>query len=125
MREHGLPEVEVRALLADFHRMDSHFSDGRVFGSMCTEPHPLAIEAHMRFIEANLGNAGLYPGTAEMERQVIHMIGSLLHHPSASGQVVSGGTEANITALWIARNLSRRREVIFPASAHFSFEKAV
>ncbi|MCI0497824.1 MAG: tyrosine decarboxylase MfnA [Thermoplasmata archaeon] len=96
-----------------------------MFGSMCTAPHPLAIEAHALFIEANLGNPGLYPGTADLERDVIRWLGELLSHPTAFGHVVSGGTEANITALWIARNLTRRRKVIYGQTAHFSFGKAV
>ena len=92
---------------------------------MCTAPHPVALEAHSRFIEANLGNPGLYPGTADMEREVISWLGELMSRPEASGQIVSGGTEANITALWIARNLWRKRRVVYGQTAHFSFGKAV
>jgi tyrosine decarboxylase/aspartate 1-decarboxylase len=42
------------------------------------------------------------------------------------GHFVSGGTEANIVALWAARNLSKknRNEVVVPVSAHYSFDKA-
>jgi len=54
------------------------------------------------------------------------MLGSLLSNPEAYGHIVSGGTEANILALWAARNLAkgRRREVVIPVSAHVSFDKA-
>jgi tyrosine decarboxylase/aspartate 1-decarboxylase len=108
-----------RALDADF-----AFGDGRVLGSMCTEPLDLSVEAHAMFIESNLGNPGLYPGTAGLERSVVAWLSDLMHGRDLAGSVVGGGTEANITALWMARNASRRKEVVFPQSAHFSLMKA-
>jgi tyrosine decarboxylase/aspartate 1-decarboxylase len=104
---------------------DHHFSDGRVISSMCTQPLDIAKDAHAMFIESNLGNAGLYPGTLKLEKQVIDAISQLLNGGDGiAGGVVSGGTEANITALWIARNIAKKKKVIFPKSAHFSFHKA-
>lgn len=104
--------------------MDCHFREGRVVSSMCTEPLEIARDAHCRFLEANLGNAGLYPGTLDLEKQVIGNLGQLLGHPGSAGGILSGGTESNITALWIARNITGKKKVIFPSSAHFSFHKA-
>jgi tyrosine decarboxylase/aspartate 1-decarboxylase len=103
---------------------DYHFAEGRVLGSMCTEPIDIAQKAHSMFLEANLGNPGLYPGTARLETELIAMVSSLLHGDGRSGLTVSGGTEANITALWIAKKASGGTEVIYPKSAHFSFQKA-
>lgn len=104
---------------------DHHFCDGHVISSMCTQPLDIAADAHAMFLESNLGNAGLYPGTLGLEKQVVGAISQLLNGPSGiAGGVVSGGTEANITALWIARNITKKKKVIFPASAHFSFHKA-
>lgn len=103
---------------------DFTFSGGRVLGSMYTDPHDISKRAHEMFFEENLGNPGLYPGTCEMQDEIIRMLGEMLHCPGVSGYLGSGGTEANITALWIARNHTRKTEVIFPKSAHFSFEKA-
>jgi tyrosine decarboxylase/aspartate 1-decarboxylase len=103
---------------------DYHFANGRILGSMCTEPISIAQKAHSMFLEANLGNQGLYPGTADLEDELIEMISSLLHGDGRSGLTVSGGTEANITALWIAKKVSEGTEVIYPKSAHFSLQKA-
>lgn len=91
---------------------------------MCTQPLEIAKEAHCRFIETNLGNPGLYPGTKALEDEAVAQLGALLNGRNIGGHIVSGGTEANITALWIARNSTGKREVIFPRSAHFSFLKA-
>jgi tyrosine decarboxylase/aspartate 1-decarboxylase len=73
-----------------------------------------------------LGDLGLFPGVAELENETIQMLGSMLSNPNASGHIVTGGTEANILALWAARKIAKKEggEVIVPASAHCSFDKA-
>lgn len=125
MKEKGESYEKVMQLLKEASQKDYHFRDGRVLGPMYTEPIEIAQEAHSLFLEANLGNPGLYPGTLELEKELIEMLSSLLHGKEISGLTVSGGTEANITALWIAKKVSLGTEVIFPKSAHFSFHKAV
>lgn len=105
-------------------KRDHHFADGKVLGSMCTEPLDIAKVAHTMFLEANMGNPGLYPGTALIEAELMEMVADLLHGKNVSGLTVSGGTEANITALWIAKKVSGGTQVIYPKSAHFSFLKA-
>ncbi|MFH0816161.1 MAG: tyrosine decarboxylase MfnA [Methanobacteriota archaeon] len=120
----GSGRKAVRANLGDALEEDFSFGGGRVLGSMCTAPLPIAVEAHSKFIESNLGNSGLYPGTAKLERQVVAWVSDLMHGRNLAGHVVGGGTEANITALWVARNATGKKEVVFPESAHFSFSKA-
>lgn len=124
MKEKGEPYEKVLEELKKARTRDFHFKDGRILGSMCSEPNLIAREAHAMFIEANLGNPGLYPGTVELENELIGMISELLHGKGLSGLTVGGGTEANITALWIAKKVSGKKEVIYPKSAHFSFLKA-
>lgn len=115
-----LEELEIR-LKGDF-----SYGSGRIIGSMCTSPHPLAREVYNRFFETNLGDSGLFPAVAELEKETVRMLGALLSNPEASGHIVTGGTEANLLALWAAKKLSRKTncEVVVPASAHCSFDKA-
>ena len=102
---------------------DYSFSSGRILGSMCTQPHPIAKEAYLKFLETNLGDPEIFPGTKEIESKLIAFISDLVHAPKTSGgQIVSGGTEGNITAMWIAKQLNRKKEVILSESAHFSFK---
>lgn len=108
---------------------DMSYRSGRILGSMCTIPHPLAKKVILRYLEKNLGDPGLFPATFQLEKEVITMLGTLLGNPDASGIIVSGGTEANIVAMRIARNTSRKKgkkgkEIIVPESAHTSFDKA-
>jgi tyrosine decarboxylase/aspartate 1-decarboxylase len=115
---------EIIKELASFQQQDFSFSSGHILGSMCTVPHQIAREAYSRFLETNLGDPELCPGTKEIESRFITFLSNLLHAPkTAGGQIVSGGTEGNITAMWIAKMLSRKREVLLPESAHFSFQK--
>jgi tyrosine decarboxylase/aspartate 1-decarboxylase len=98
-----------------------------ILSSMCTIPHPVAVRAHMMFMETNLGDPGLFPGTASLERLLIQRLGALFHGKEAGGYATSGGTESNIQALRLAK--VRKNEIVYPnivvpESAHFSFKKA-
>ena len=121
----GISEDEVLEELRKFLKMDTQFSDGIILNSMCTESHPLARKAHALFMNTNLGNPGLYNGTATMEKRVIGFLAELLHGKNIEGHVLSGATESNITALYTARNLTGNHEVMFSENAHFSVKKAV
>lgn len=126
MREKGEGEAEIFADLSAARRQDVPY--GRVLSSMCTNPHPIAIKAYNEFVNTNLGDPRLFPGTAQLERQCIGMLGELLHLPTAAGYISTGGTESNIQALRTAIQLKGgdryRANIVVPESAHYSFEKA-
>jgi tyrosine decarboxylase/aspartate 1-decarboxylase len=115
----------VLAELKKIHNLDQCYSDGRILCSMCTTPHPIAKRAYQMFFESNLGDSGLFPGSLQLEKEVVQELATLLHCESASGFVVSGGTEANLMALLAAKNMANvnQPEVVLPKSAHFSFTK--
>ena len=110
--------------------LDHDYSDGRILGSMCTKAHPFAKEVYYKFLDANLGDPGLFKGTKIIENKVIESIGELLSIEKPYGNIVTGGTEANLMAMRAARNHARKYkgivdgEIIVPQSAHFSFKKA-
>ncbi|RRJ28052.1 tyrosine decarboxylase MfnA [Halocatena pleomorpha] len=102
----------------------------RVLSSMCTIPHPEARAAAQRFLATNPGDPGTYETVAALEAEAIETLGRIAGLSDAAGYVASGGTEANIQAVRIARNRARDRDgvtdpnVVAPESAHFSFTKA-
>ncbi len=105
---------------------DFKFKDSHILGSMCTSPHPIGKKIYSKFIETNLGDPELFPGTKELERKAIEFVAKLLHAPSGyAASMTSGGTESNITAMWIFREASNKNVVVLPKHAHFSFEKAL
>jgi tyrosine decarboxylase/aspartate 1-decarboxylase len=126
MPEKGLPQNIIREMLETKLQSDFTYSSGKILCSMCTSPHSFAKQIYRKYLEKNLGDPSLFPASAEVEHEAVQMLGSLLSNPTASGSIVSGGTEANIIALWSARSLAKKEcsEVVVPVSAHYSFEKA-
>jgi tyrosine decarboxylase/aspartate 1-decarboxylase len=68
----------------------------------------------------------MYPGIHEMGQEAVRMIGSLLGAPDPVGFITTGGTEANLMAIRLARNLGKKAhpEFIAPYSRHYSFDLA-
>jgi len=122
----GISEEELFTELEKRLKIDLTFDSGRILGSMCTYPHPLAQKIIRKYIDRNLGDPGLHRGSKEIEEEAVQMLGELLHLRRGYGNIVSGGTEANILAVRAFRNVSNveKPELILPESAHFSFLKA-
>jgi len=126
MQNNGLPQKEILGELDLRLAKDFAYESGRIIGSMCNSPHRLARKVYARYLEKNIGDVGLFPAVAELEEETIQMIGTLLSNQEASGHIITGGTEANILALWAAKKSAKKEkpEVVVPASAHWSFDKA-
>jgi tyrosine decarboxylase / aspartate 1-decarboxylase len=125
MLNKGRSEEELFTFLAGKKSGDLDYT--YILSSMCTIPHSVAVRAHCMFMETNLGDPGLFPGTFSLEKLLISRFASLFHGPDAGGYATSGGTESNIQALRLARALRqdiRKPNVVLPESAHFSFKKA-
>jgi tyrosine decarboxylase/aspartate 1-decarboxylase len=98
----------------------------RVLSSMCTEPHPEARRAAESVLATNPGDPATYPTVADLEDEAVELLGTIAGLDNPAGYVASGGTEANVQAVRIARERSDASDpnVVVPASAHFSFNKA-
>jgi tyrosine decarboxylase/aspartate 1-decarboxylase len=122
----GAPQREILEMLEKKLKDDFVYDSGRIIGSMCTRPHPLSKKVYLRYLDKNLGDSRLFPATTKLELEAVQMIGAMLSNSKASGQIVTGGTEANLLALWAARKATNKNhcEVIVPSSAHYSFDKA-
>ncbi|MCL6508085.1 MAG: aminotransferase class V-fold PLP-dependent enzyme, partial [Bryobacteraceae bacterium] len=80
-------------------------------------------------IGAHLEDANTLKGTRRLEREVVRDVATLLNGPDAEGWLTTGGTEGNITGLWLARDrLTRFGEqapvVLATRLAHGSVRKA-
>lgn len=120
---------DIFKILKSVRCLDMDYDSGRILGSMCTKPDEIGLRAYKMFIDSNLGDPGLFAGTTLLESEVIGMLGNLLHHPDCVGHIVTGGTEANLMAICVAKykfqekNPGKIPELILPRSAHFSFNK--
>jgi len=123
MNENGLNEKEVLSLLNKAKSNDLQYN--HVLSSMCTYPHEIAVKAHVKFIESNMGDFGLFQGTYNMEQEIIKMLGNMLHCSTVNGYLTTGGTESNIQAIRSMRNshIVNDPNIVVPESAHFSFDK--
>ncbi|MBN1328006.1 MAG: tyrosine decarboxylase MfnA [Candidatus Heimdallarchaeota archaeon] len=104
----------------------------QVLSSMCTPPLKISREIASLYAEINLGDPGLFPKAKKMEKEVLAVLANFLNAPQGwSGTIASGGSESNLIGCWAARNWARKYKnikngtIIFPESAHVSFEKAV
>lgn len=112
MRESPLPPSEIQRFLQD--RLDEISPWEGAGSTRCTYPvtSPTlpAVETITAFWERNSNNIGAHlesadslRGTRRLEREVVRDIATLLHAPDADGWLTSGGTEGNITGLWLGR----------------------
>ena len=111
--------------LKKYYKKDFSFSKGQILGSMCTQPLPIAKKAYSMFLETNIGDPKLFPGSKEIEKKYLFFLKKLLNAPKkGQGIIGSGGTESNISAIWLAKKLNpSKKELVIPESAHFSFKK--
>ena len=126
MQDKGIPKEQIYQMLRKYKNNDLTHRSGKILGSMCTCPDPVGVKAYSMFLESNLGDPGLFPGTKALENEVIAMLGEILGKKDVHGHIITGGTEANLMAMRAARNLCNVKdpEIIVPKSAHFSFKKA-
>ncbi|MGW1810571.1 tyrosine decarboxylase MfnA [Streptomyces sp. NPDC002078] len=124
----GAPASDVRRRIATELADDVPWN--RVLNSICTEPHPLGVEMASAAAHTNLGDVRIFRGTKRIERKVVQLLLDLLGRPGGSGSLVSGGTEANLIAMLVARESARARgrltdrpEVVVSSTVHFSFTK--
>ncbi len=111
----------LREILERTSGMPRH-EDG-ILGSMTTAPEPEAVAVFRRFIHVNANDPWLYPAVSELEKEAVAMLGEVLGCSGCSGMITSGGTEANIAALYLAREAGYGR-VYATAAAHDSVRKA-
>ena len=127
MEEKGLRKREILKKLEKKLEKDYSYNSGSILGSMCTEPFQLGREVYLKYISKNLGDPGLFPGTAELEEELVNDIGELFGGKNITGTFTTGGSEANLIAMRIAKKLRpdlENPEVVIPESAHVSFDKA-
>src|SRR3984957_17883945 len=78
-------------------------------GQMLKPPHPIARAAYALAMSVNPNNHALDGGRASsaMEIEAIAAIAKMFSWPQHLGHLSSGGTFANLEALWVAGQLAR------------------
>lgn len=116
---------EIIKKLRRLRNRDPYFSNGRILSSVSTKPSGIALDAFEIFSDTNALDSHIFPGVQRIENDVIRWFGKILKNREISGYITTGGTEANITAIWAAKKFyPERNEIIAPKSAHYSIQKA-
>ena len=123
MNEKPLNKLKIIKIIENKISNDMSYKNGRIISSMCTYPDTFGVELFSKYIDKNIGDSKLFPGVVEIEKEVIKMIGSFLNNRNCNGSIVTGGTEANLIALWAFRELSGKTRIILPETSHFSLFK--
>ncbi|TFG39302.1 MAG: aminotransferase class I/II-fold pyridoxal phosphate-dependent enzyme, partial [Chromatiales bacterium] len=91
-------------------------------GQMLKPPHPVARIAYAMSLWINPNNHALDGGRASsaMEEECIVELGAMFGWQNPLGHIASGGTMANLEALWDAGRLHPGKRVIASKQAHYT-----
>src|ERR1700743_3377364 len=116
----GMPEVlsELASRLQDnypyFHPLYA--------GQMLKPPHPVARLAYALAMCINPNNHALDGGraTSALEKEAVAEIATMFGWDEHLGHLTSGGTMANLEALWVAGQLAPGKRILGSEQAHYT-----
>src|SRR5574341_679916 len=94
-------------------------------GQMLKPPHPVARLAYMLAMWINPNNHALDGGRASsrMEKEAVADIARMFGWETHLGHLCSGGTMANLEALWVAGQLYHGSTVVASQQAHYTHDR--
>jgi glutamate/tyrosine decarboxylase-like PLP-dependent enzyme len=95
-------------------------------GQMLKPPHPIARAAYMLSLWINPNNHALDggPASSNLEKEAVAEIAALFGWKDHFlGHLTSGGTLANMEALWIASKMSPDKRVVASEQAHYTHKR--
>ncbi len=95
-------------------RLQDNYPYGHPFyaGQMLKPPHPISRAAYALAMSVNPNNHALDGGRASsaMEVEAVDALAKMFHLPQHLGHLSSGGTFANLEALWVAGQLAHTED---------------
>jgi tyrosine decarboxylase / aspartate 1-decarboxylase len=94
-------------------------------GQMLKPPHPVARAAYALAMKINPNNHARDGGRAssEMEIEAVRQIAAMLGWDQSLGHLTSGGTMANLEALWMAGQLAPGKRIVASDQAHYTHRR--
>jgi tyrosine decarboxylase/aspartate 1-decarboxylase len=122
----NLPEIE-KTLMEVARRMQDNYPYFHPYyaGQMLKPPHPVARLAYMLSLWINPNNHALDGGRASsrLEKEAVSEIANLFDWNPFLGHLTSGGTMANLEAIWIAGQLSPGKTILASEQAHYTHRR--
>ena len=108
-------------------RMEANipFPSPRYVGQMLKDPGLPALLAYLATMMINPNNHAYEGGpvTTEMEMEVVDQLKEMVGMPEGWGHLTSGGTLANMEALWAVRDTLPPGKVVFSSGSHYSWKR--
>jgi glutamate/tyrosine decarboxylase-like PLP-dependent enzyme len=125
---HAGPAPAIDAMAAVLSQVAERMADNYPYfhplyaGQMLKPPHPLARAAYALAMAINPNNHALDGGRASsrMEVEAVREIARMFGWADHLGHLTSGGTFANLEALWIAGQLAPGKRVVASEQAHYT-----
>jgi len=94
-------------------------------GQMLKPPHPVARLAYEMALKINPNNHALDGGRASsaMEKEAVAALARMIGWDTHLGHLCSGGTMANLEALWVAGQLHPGKTVLASTQAHYTHQR--
>jgi tyrosine decarboxylase / aspartate 1-decarboxylase len=94
-------------------------------GQMLKPPHPVARLAYALAMWINPNNHALDGGraTSAMEKEAVAEIAAMFGWKNFLGHLCSGGTMANLEALWVAGQLQPGKKILASEQAHYTHRR--
>jgi len=94
-------------------------------GQMLKPPHPVARLAYALALWINPNNHALDGGRASsaMEKEAVSEIAGMFGWTAHLGHLASGGTMANLEALWVAGQLAPGKVILASEQAHYTHQR--
>lgn len=94
-------------------------------GQMLKPPHPVARLAYALALWINPNNHALDGGraTSAMEKEAVGEIATMFGWNRYLGHLCSGGTMANLEALWVGEALQPGKKILASAQAHYTHSR--
>jgi len=94
-------------------------------GQMLKPPHPVARAAYMLSMWVNPNNHALDGGRAssQMEKETVAEIAGMFGWENHLGHLTSGGTMANLEALWVSGKLAPGKKVVASDQSHYTHSR--
>jgi len=94
-------------------------------GQMLKPPHPVARIAYMLSLWINPNNHALDGGRASsaMEKECVTQLGQMFGWDAPLGHLTSGGTMANLEALWVSGRVNPGKRIIASEQSHYTHSR--
>ncbi|WP_433967880.1 pyridoxal phosphate-dependent decarboxylase family protein [Tunturiibacter gelidiferens] len=121
----GEPASAILHQVADRLQDNYPYAHPLYAGQMLKPPHPIARAAYALAMSVNPNNHALDGGRASsaMEIEAVAALAKMFHWPQHLGHLSSGGTFANLEALWVAGQLMPGKAIAASDQAHYTHSR--